>query len=74
MRAIDDWTVEFTLAYPAGYFDGISTMWIIKAQPQWAIEEWGDKWTEAGLIVTSGPYVLSSWIHGGELQLVKNPM
>jgi oligopeptide transport system substrate-binding protein len=74
VRAVDDFTVEFTLAYPAGYFDGISTMWIVKPQPQWAIEEWGDKWTEAGLIVTSGPYVLSSWIHGGELQLVKNPL
>ncbi len=74
VKALDEFTVEFTLAYPAGYFEGISTMWIIKAMPAWAIDEWGDKWTEAGLIVTSGPYVLSSWIHGGEMQLVKNPL
>lgn len=74
VKAIDDWTVEFTLEYPAGYFAGISTMWIVKPMPAWAIDEWGDKWTEAGLIVTSGPYVMSSWIHGGELQLVKNPL
>jgi len=74
VQAIDDYTVEFTLEYPAGYFDGISTMWIVKPQPAWAIEEWGDKWTEAGLIVTSGPYALASWIHGGEMQLVKNPL
>ena len=74
VKALDEFTVEFTLAYPAGYFEGISTMWIIKPMPAWAIDEWGDKWTEAGLIVTSGPYVLSSWIHGGEMQLVKNPL
>jgi oligopeptide transport system substrate-binding protein len=74
VRAIDEWTVEFTLAYPAGYFDGISTMWIVKPQPQWVIDEFGDKWTEAGLIVTSGPYVMSEWIHGGSLQFVKNPL
>ncbi len=42
--------------------------------PAWAIEEWGEKWTEAGLIVTNGPYALESWIHGGELSLVKNPL
>jgi len=74
VKALDETTVEFTLEYPAGYFDGISTMWIVKPMPAWAIDEWGDKWTEAGLIVTSGPYVLESWIHGGELSLVKNPL
>ena len=74
VKVIDDYTLEFTLEYPAGYFEGISTMWIVKPQPAWAIEEWGDKWTEAGLVVTSGPYALASWIHGGEIQLVKNPL
>jgi len=74
VQALDEWTVEFTLEAPAGYFEGISTMWIIKPMPQWTIEEWGDKWTEAGLIVTNGPYVLDTWIHGGEMVLVKNPL
>ena len=45
VKALDEFTVEFTLAYPAGYFEGISTMWIIKAMPAWAIDEWGDKWS-----------------------------
>jgi oligopeptide transport system substrate-binding protein len=74
VKALDEWTVEFTLEYPAGYFEGISTMWILKPMPAWTIEEWGDKWTEAGLIVTNGPYVLDTWIHGGEMVLVKNPL
>jgi len=73
--ALDDFTVEFTLEYAAGYFPSIASMWVLYPMPQWTIEEWGDgKWTEAGLINTYGPYALESWIHGGELILVKNPL
>ncbi len=72
--ALDDSTVKFTLESPAGYFPSISSMWVTRPMPQWAIEEWDNKWTEAGLIVTNGPYAMESWIHGGELNLVKNPL
>ncbi len=72
--ALDDTTVQFTLEREAGYFPAIAGMWIAYAMPQWTIEEWAEKWTEAGLIVTNGPYVLETWIHGGELNLVKNPL
>jgi len=74
VKALDESTVQFTLETPAGYFASIASMWVAMPMPQWAIEEWGDKWTEAGLIVTNGPYVMESWIHGGELNLVKNPL
>ncbi len=74
VKALDETTIQFTLRNPAGYFPAIAGMWVAYPQPQWAIEEWGDKWTEAGLIVTNGPYVMESWIHGGELNLVKNPL
>ncbi len=72
--AVDDYTVEFTLENPAGFFPAIAGMWVANPMPQWAIEENDSKWTEAGLIVTNGPYVMESWIHGGELNLVKNPL
>lgn len=74
VKALDDHTVQFTLERKAGYFPAIAGMWVANAMPQWTIEEWADKWTEAGLIVTDGPYVLESWIHGGELDLAKNPL
>lgn len=74
VEAVDDWTVKFTLENPAGYFPAIAGMWVVKPQPQWTIDEWGDKWTEAGLITTNGPYVLSEWIHGSNIQLRKNPL
>ena len=72
--ALDDNTVQFTLETPAGYFPSIASMWVIYPVPQWAIEEWDVKWTEAGLIVTNGPYVMDTWIHGGEMVFVKNPL
>lgn len=72
--ALDDYTVQFTLERNAGYFPAIAGMWVANAMPEWTIDEWADKWTEAGLIVTNGPYVLETWIHGGELNLVKNPL
>ena len=72
--AVDDWTVQFTLEEPAAFFPAIAGMWVAEPLPAAAIDEWGDKWTEAGLIVTNGPYVMESWIHGGELNLVKNPL
>ena len=74
VEALDDYTVQFTLDHPAAYFPSIAGMWILNPMPQVAIEEWGTKWTEAGLIVSNGPYVLEEWIHGGELNLVKNPL
>ncbi|MEA3349182.1 MAG: peptide ABC transporter substrate-binding protein [Chloroflexota bacterium] len=72
--ALDDTTVQFTLEFPAAYFSSIAGLWVANPMPQWTIEEWGNKWTEAGLIVTSGPYVLETWIHGGEMNFVKNPL
>jgi len=74
VEAVDDWTVKFTLEQPAGYFPAIAGMWVVKPQPQWTIEKYGERWIEAGLIDTNGPYVLSEWIHGGSMQLLKNPL
>ncbi len=74
VRAVDDYTVEFTLGIPAAYFPSIAALWVTYPQPQEAIEQWGDNWTEAGLIVTSGPYTLREWNHGSDILIEKNPL
>jgi len=74
VEAIDDYTLQITVKSPAAYFPAIAGLWTLMPQPQWAIEEWGNKWTEAGLIVTNGRYGVEEWIHGGSLNLVKNPL
>jgi oligopeptide transport system substrate-binding protein len=74
VAALDDYTVRFPLERKAGYFPAIAGMWIANAMPQWAIEANPDSWTEPENFVSNGPYVLESWVHGGELNLAKNPL
>lgn len=73
VAAPDPQTVVFTLESPAPYWPSIAGMWIAAPMPAATIAEHGDRWVEPGFIVTNGPYVLDTWIHGSELDLVKNP-
>jgi oligopeptide transport system substrate-binding protein len=74
VKAVDDTTVQFTLKEPAGYFPSIAGLWVTYPQHQATIDELKSKWTEAGLIVTNGPYTLAEWSHGASMKLVKNPL
>ena len=73
VKAVDDYTVEFTLKQPAGYFPGIASMWV--ARPVYApvIDEYGARWVEPGIIVSNGPYLMESWKHFDSMTFVKNP-
>ena len=73
VTAVDTYTVQFTIAHPAGYFPAIAGMWITRPLPKDTIEQYGDRWTEPGLIVTNGAYALKEWTHGAHLTMVKNP-
>ncbi|MGC9332582.1 MAG: peptide ABC transporter substrate-binding protein, partial [Anaerolineae bacterium] len=73
VKAIDDYTLEVTLAAPTSYFETIlpfSTFYPVRLD---IIEEYGDQWTEPGNYVSSGAYLLEEWEHEAELVLVKNP-
>ena len=74
VKAVDDYTVEFTLTQPAGYFAGIAGLWTNYPVPKEPIEEFGEKWTEPGNIWTCGPYVLDSWEHENKMIMKKNPL
>lgn len=73
VKAQDDKTVVYTLrtadpsflnrlASPASY--GVR---------QDIVAKFGDKWTEAGNLVSNGPFVLSEWAHEQRLVLTPNP-
>jgi oligopeptide transport system substrate-binding protein len=72
--AVDDATLEIELEFPASYFLSMTPMWTLAAVPQWAIEEHGEDWTEAGNIVTNGRYVLNEWVHNVRRRIVRNPL
>ncbi len=71
VRAIDDYTVEFTLEHPAGYFPSLVSTWIYRPLPRKVIEKYGDNWTEH--LQSNGPYQLVKWDKGNKLILTKNP-
>jgi oligopeptide transport system substrate-binding protein len=73
VRALDDYTIEFELEYPAGFFPAIAGMWVARPQPKDAIEEYGTDWTEPGNLMSNAAYALSEWTHDSHLTLVKNP-
>jgi len=73
VEAVDDYTLQVTLAAPTSYFETIlpfSTFYPVRLD---LIEEYGDKWTEPGNFVSCGPYLLDAWEHEAEVVLVKNP-
>jgi oligopeptide transport system substrate-binding protein len=74
VRAVDDYTLEYTLKQPASYFSTIlafSTTYPVRMD---VINEYGDQWTEPGNFVGNGAYVLTEWAHEDHLTLEKNPL
>lgn len=74
VSAPDESTLVINLNFPAGYFLSMTPMWTLAATPQWAIEEFGDNWIEAGTIVTNGRYNLHEWIHNVRWTYGRNPL
>jgi oligopeptide transport system substrate-binding protein len=74
VSAADDATLVVNLEFPASFFLSMTPMWTLAATPQWAIEEHGESWIEAGNIVTNGRYVLNEWVHNVRRTIVRNPL
>ena len=66
-------TCVFTLETPAPWWPSIVTMPTATPVPAWTISDFGDNRIAPGLVNSSGAYVMSEWIHGSSMQLVKNP-
>ena len=73
VRAKDDWTLEVTLEGPRGYFPVLAAYLAALPAHRGAVEKFGDKWTEAGNIVSNGPFTLEAWEHNKQIVLKKNP-
>ena len=73
VKALDEYTVQFTLEQPAGYFPAIASMWVARPVPKEVIDEHGNQWTDPGTIWTNGPYCLDTWKHESRMVFVKNP-
>ena len=75
IKAIDDTTLEVTLLAPKPTFTTIMSLWAAFPARKDVIEQFGDKWTDPGNIVTNGPFILTGLTAGagGEVVLEPNP-
>lgn len=74
VSAPDATTLVIQLENATSFFLSMTPMWVLNATPQWAIEEHGQSWTEAGNIVTNGRYVLNEWVHNVRVTVLRNPL
>jgi oligopeptide transport system substrate-binding protein len=73
LRAVDDFTFEVTAPESVAYALGLYGLLNARPTPQWAIEEFGDSWTEPENIQSYGPFALKEWVHEESMTYVKNP-
>jgi ABC-type oligopeptide transport system substrate-binding subunit len=73
VKAMDDHTLQATLEGPRAYFPVLAAYAAALPAHRPSIEKYGEKWTEAGNIITNGPWILESWEHHRQFVLKKNP-
>jgi oligopeptide transport system substrate-binding protein len=73
VKAVDDKTLEVTLKAPTPWFLQQVAHHSFLAVNKKAVEQFGDKWTEAANIVTNGPFKLEKWQHNSAIDIVKDP-
>ncbi|MBL8709984.1 MAG: peptide ABC transporter substrate-binding protein [Rhodospirillaceae bacterium] len=73
VAALDDHTLQITLATPTPYFLGLLRHNISYPVHKATVEKFGDDWTKPGNMVSNGAYMLSEWTPQASLTYVKNP-
>ncbi|WP_298702941.1 peptide ABC transporter substrate-binding protein [uncultured Veillonella sp.] len=73
VKALDDHTLQVVLEAPAPYFLGLTAFHAYYPVRQDIVEKAPHTWaTKADTLIGNGPFVLTKWIHSGELNFVKN--
>lgn len=73
VKALDEKTLEITLAFPMPSFLEMLSGTIYYPQRQDKVEEYGEQYgTEPEYTVFNGPYVMTEWTHNSKIVLTKN--
>lgn len=72
VSATDDHTLTATTEHASPYFLHLCSTWTYLPVPKWAVDKSGEKWVEAGNIVTCGMFALQDWKHDQEIVIVRN--
>jgi len=73
VKAIDDHTLTITLNAPAPYFLELLTHQTGLPLHQKSVEQYGDRFTQAGNMVTNGAFMLESFTPNDKIVMQKNP-
>jgi ABC-type oligopeptide transport system substrate-binding subunit len=73
VKALDDNTLYVELETPTSYFLYLLSQAVTFPIPKHAVEKYGDSWTEAKNLVTSGPFNLYKWEPGEMMIIIRNP-
>lgn len=73
VSAPDERTLVAELESPSAFFLSLTTFEITFPQRRDVIEEHGAAWTEAGNLISNGPFTLTRWEHESVMELETNP-
>ncbi len=74
VEAVDKYTLRVSLGQPAPYFLGLLAHQLFRLVPRKVVEQYGEKWTDPGHIVTCGPFKLKEWEPYSKLVVERDPM
>jgi oligopeptide transport system substrate-binding protein len=73
VTAVDDYTLEVELTSEQPWFIQQASHHVFLPVHQATVEQFGAQWVEPQNIVTNGPFMLESFEHEANIDLVKNP-
>ena len=74
VRAVDDKTLQVTLEQPIAYFDKMVAFATFSPVNEAFFNATNGRFAaEAESLLYSGPFMMTSWVHGASLRLEKNP-
>lgn len=74
VQAVSDTELIIHLIEPSAVFLTKTIHPVFSAVPSWAIEKYGEAWTNPGLIPSNGPFVIDQWVSGESVRLVRNQL
>jgi len=74
VEAVSDTELIIRLIEPSASFLTKTTNPTLVAVPYWAIDKYGDAWTNPGFMPSSGPFVIDEWVSGEQVRLLRNQL
>ncbi|MGA7710945.1 MAG: peptide ABC transporter substrate-binding protein [Rhizomicrobium sp.] len=74
IAALDDKTLVIALEHPAAYLPELMDHQVAWPIARHAYLKFGDGWTKPKNYIGNGPYIVTEWIPGDHITLVKNPL